>query len=149
MTALPSHVLDFVSQPNPAVMSTLSSDGRPVSVQVVYLVEDTHHIILSIAAGNSRGGRLEHLRADPRMSITILGREDWTQAVSILGTAIEFFDDAKLALIDMMAVHYFGAAYAKRDPRVAVRVRIDEWTAEFADDGDIHAGVWGVDDGSH
>ncbi|AOY71069.1 pyridoxamine 5'-phosphate oxidase family protein [Arthrobacter sp. TES] len=128
MPALPQHVYDIISQPNPAVMSTVASDGRPVSVQIVYLVEDAGHILLSIASGNSRGGRLQHLREDPRVSLTVLKNDDWTEAVTVLGTAVEFFDDKDLQIIDAMTTHYFGAPYAIRNPRTAVRVRVDEWT---------------------
>ncbi|GHG54933.1 hypothetical protein GCM10012320_26580 [Sinomonas cellulolyticus] len=131
MTALSPDVLEFVSQPNPAVMATVGPDGCPVTVQIVYLAEDSEHILLSIASGNSRGGRLEHLRADPRTSITILGRDDWTRAVTIHGTAVDFFDDQDLAAIDAMTEHYFGGPYARRDPRTAVRIRIDDWSAEI------------------
>ncbi|WP_427017310.1 pyridoxamine 5'-phosphate oxidase family protein [Pseudarthrobacter sp. P1] len=128
MPALPQQVFDFISQPNPAVMATVRPDGRPVSVQIVYLVEDAEHILLSIAAGNSRGGRLQHLRDDPRMSLTVLNGDDWTEAVTVLGTAVEFFDDENLQSIDAMTAHYFGGPYAIRSPRTAVRIRIDEWT---------------------
>ncbi|MFC7848226.1 pyridoxamine 5'-phosphate oxidase family protein [Arthrobacter sp. NPDC057388] len=128
MPALPQHLYDFVSRPNPAVMATVAPDGRPVTVQIVYLTEDAGHILLSIASGNSRGGRLQHLREDPRVSLTVLKNDDWTEAVSVLGTAVEFFDDTNLEIIDAMTVHYFGAPYAIRNPRTAVRVRIDEWT---------------------
>jgi hypothetical protein len=113
-------------------MATIAPDGRPVTVQIVYLAQDPEHILLSIAAGNSRGGRLGHLRADPRTSITILGRDDWTEAVTIHGTAIDFSDDKDLEAIDAMTAHYFGGPYAKRGPRTAVRVRIDDWTSEIA-----------------
>lgn len=128
MPALPQHLYDFISQPNPAVMSTVASDGRPVSVQIVYLAEDAEHILLSIASGNSRGGRLQHLHKDPRMSLTVLRNDDWTEAVTILGTAVEFFDDKDLEIIDAMTTHYFGAPYAIRNLRTAVRVHIDKWT---------------------
>ncbi|ABM10697.1 pyridoxamine 5'-phosphate oxidase family protein [Paenarthrobacter aurescens] len=131
MRALTPEVLEFVSQPNPAVMATVAPDGRPVTVQIIYLVEDAGHILLSIAAGNSRGGRLGHLSTDGRTSITVLGREDWTKAVTIQGTAVEFFEDQNLAVIDAMTSHYFGGQYAKRAPRTTVRVRIEDWTAEI------------------
>lgn len=128
LPVLPQHVYDFISQPNPAVMATVASDGRPVSVQVVYLAEDTEHILLSIATANSRGGRLQHLREDPRVSLTVLKNDGWKEAVTVLGTAVEFFDDKDLEIIDAMTTHYFGAPYAIRNPRTAVRVRVDEWT---------------------
>ncbi|MBT8163594.1 MULTISPECIES: pyridoxamine 5'-phosphate oxidase family protein [Arthrobacter] len=149
MSSLTQEVFEFVARPNPAVMATVTTDGQPVTVQIVYLAEDPSHLLLSIAAGNSRGGRLEHLRHDPRLAITVVGKEDWTQAVSLKGTAVEFFEDANLAAIDMMSMHYFGAPYGKRDPRIAVRVRIDEWSAEIAGQGSAHRTVWSVADAGH
>ncbi|AOY74190.1 hypothetical protein ARZXY2_4691 (plasmid) [Arthrobacter sp. ZXY-2] len=62
------------------------------------------------------------------MSLTVLKNDDWTEAVTVLGTAVEFFDDKDLEIIDAMTTHYFGAPYAIRNPRTAVRVRIDDWT---------------------
>lgn len=132
MPVLPEELVDFASQPNYAVMATIGPDGGPVSVPVWYLLEDAGHLLLSIVADASRGDRLSHLRADPRMSISILGRDDWHKAVSIRGTAVEFFEDEGLAIIDAMAVHYLGSAYAKRQPRIGVRVKIDEWTTDIA-----------------
>lgn len=132
MPVLPEDLFEFASQPNPSVMATLTADGNPACVPVWYLIEDPGHLLLSIATDQSRADRLNHLRADPRMSISILGHEDWHQSVSIRGTAIEFFNDKDLVIIDAMAVHYSGSFYAKRSPRMAVRVRIDDWTSEVS-----------------
>ncbi|MEW9870814.1 pyridoxamine 5'-phosphate oxidase family protein [Arthrobacter sp. HS15c] len=128
LPAPPKHLHDFTFQPDPAVMATVDSGGRPLSLQIVYLDEDAEHILLSIATGNSRCGRLQHLREDPHVSLTVSRNDGWTEAVNVLGTAVEFFGAKDLETIDAATTHCLSTPYAVRNPRTAVRVRVDEWT---------------------
>ena len=59
---LPQNVLDLLAQPNPAVMATLATDGRPVTVATWYLLEPDGTILLGLDAARAR---LSHLRRDP------------------------------------------------------------------------------------
>jgi hypothetical protein len=111
-------------------MATVAPDGSPVCVPVVYTLDDPDHLLLSIVTSASRGDRLSHLKSNPRMSIVVLDRSDWLVSVSIQGTALEFFEDLDLAIIDEMTMRYFGSPYADRRPRTGVRVRIDSWKAQ-------------------
>lgn len=131
MTALTDFVAEFVSRPNPAVMATVAPGGSPVCVPVVYALDDPDHLLLSIVTSASRGDRLSHLKANPRMSIVVLDQTDWLVSVSIQGTAMEFFEDVDLALIDEMTMRYFGSPYADRRPRTGVRVLVDSWTTSM------------------
>ena len=56
-------VRDFLRKPNPAVVATLASDGRPVTVATWCLLEDDGRILVNLAASRVRLG---HLLRDPR-----------------------------------------------------------------------------------
>ena len=125
-TPLPERVVEMLRLPNPAVMATLAADGRPVTVATWYLLEDDGRILLGLDAERVR---LKHLRADPRVSLTVLA-QNWYTHVSLQGRVVSITDDAGLRDIDRLARHYTGDAYRNRNrPRVSVHVEIDRWHA--------------------
>ncbi|MDO9496974.1 MAG: pyridoxamine 5'-phosphate oxidase family protein, partial [Nocardioides sp.] len=70
----------LLTKPNPAVVATLRSDGQPVSVATWYLLEDDDRVLLNLDATRVR---LKHLRADPRVTLTILDEACWYTHVSL------------------------------------------------------------------
>jgi PPOX class probable F420-dependent enzyme len=126
MTPMPERVVDLLRRPNPAVMATVAADGRPVTVATWYLLEDDGRILLGLDA---KRARLQHMRADPRVSLTVLA-PDWYTHVSLQGRVVSITDDVGLRDIDRLARHYTGDAYANRQrPRVSAHVEIDRWHA--------------------
>jgi len=124
-TPLPDAVLELLARPNPAVMATVAADGRPVTVATWYLLEPDGTILLGLDA---KRARLEHLRRDPRVSLTALAEHDWYTHVSVQGEVVSIADDEGLRDIDRLAQHYTGRPYRNRErPRVSVHVRIDRW----------------------
>ena len=124
-TPLPDAVLELLARPNPAVMATVAADGRPVTVATWYLLEPDGTILLGLDA---KRARLEHLRRDPRVSLTALAEHDWYTHVSVQGEVVSIADDEGLRDIDRLAQHYTGKPYRNRErPRVTVRVRINRW----------------------
>jgi PPOX class probable F420-dependent enzyme len=122
---LPQHVLELLAQPNPAVMATLAADGRPVTVATWYLLEPDATVLLGLDATRAR---LDHLRRDPRVSLTALAQDDWYTHVSLQGRVVSIVDDEGLRDIDRLAEHYTGRPYRNREsPRVSVHVEIDRW----------------------
>ena len=122
---LPDDVAALLARPQPAVMATVAPDGRPVTVATWYLVEADGTILLNLDAGRTR---LEHLRADPRVSLTALAADDWYTHVSLQGHVTSILDDPDLVDIDRLSRHYTGNPYPVRDrPRVSVRVTVDRW----------------------
>lgn len=122
---LPDDVATLLARPNPAVMATVASDGRPVTVATWYLLEDDGTVLLNLDASRAR---LKHLRTDPRVSLTALAEGNWYTHVSVQGTVVSIEDDTDLTDIDRLSVHYGGNPYPTRDrARVSVRVRIDRW----------------------
>ena len=121
---LPADVAALLARPNPAVMATLASDGRPVTVATWYLLEPDGTLLLNLDAGRAR---LAHLRRDPRVSLTALD-ESWYTHVSVQGEVASITDDPELVDIDRLSQHYTDRAYPVRDrPRVSVHVRVDRW----------------------
>ncbi len=121
----PDPVHKLLAAPNPAVITTLRSDGQPVSVATWYLMAGDERVLVNMDEGRRR---LAHLRRDPRVSITVLQDGDWYTHVSLVGRVIEMYDDVGLADIDRLSRHYRGRDYAVRDRgRVSALVEVDRW----------------------
>jgi PPOX class probable F420-dependent enzyme len=121
----PDHVRALLAKPNPAVVSTLRSDGQPVSVATWYLLEDDDRVLLNM--DHSRV-RLRHLRRDPRLTLTVLDEASWYTHVSLLGRVDEIVEDPDLSGIDRLSNHYGGRDYPNRDsPRVNAWMSVERW----------------------
>ncbi|GAA3702645.1 PPOX class F420-dependent oxidoreductase [Gordonia hankookensis] len=121
---LPEAARELLAKPNPCVMATLRSDGGPVSAATWYLL-DGDRVLLSMDNGRVR---LEHLRRDPRVTLTVLDEETWYTHITLLGRVIEFRDDDGLTDIDRISRHYAGGAYPDRvRPRTTAVVEIERW----------------------
>jgi PPOX class probable F420-dependent enzyme len=122
---LPDEFQDLLKAPQPAVMATLKADGAPLTVATWYLWDDGR-VLVSL---DDRRRRLEHLRRDPRVSLTVLD-SDWYRHVSLQGRVTEIYADEGLKDIDRIAHHYRGDAYRERDrPRTSAWIEIDRWHA--------------------
>lgn len=121
---LPDDARAFLEKPNPCTVTTLRSDGAPVSVATWYLL-DGDRILLNMDEGRVR---LKHLEKDPRVSLTILDVDNWYTHLSVIGRVVEMRPDADLADIDRLSRHYGGDAYPVRDRgRVSAWVEVDRW----------------------
>jgi len=121
---LPPELQRFVAKPRHAVVGTVRADGTPVTTACWYGIDDQDRVILSM---DHESHRLRHIRANPRVALTMLG-DDWYSHVSILGRAVEFRSDDDLADIDTLSQHYEGVPYEDRDYRgMTVLVEIDRW----------------------
>lgn len=122
---LPDDVRALLAKPNPATITTLRADGQPVSVATWYLLDSSEEHGDRIHVNMDEGRRrLDHLRRDPRVALTVLDEDNWYTHVSLSGHVVELRDDPDLAGIDRLAQHYTGAPYKRRD-----RGRVDAWIA--------------------
>jgi PPOX class probable F420-dependent enzyme len=122
----PDHVRALLAKPNPAVIATLGADGRPVTVATWYLL-DGDRVFVNMDESRRR---LQHLRRDPRVSVTVLDEAGWQTHVSVQGRVVELADDPGLTGIDRLSTHYTGHRYPNRDNlRVNAWIQIDTWHA--------------------
>ncbi|AWN31624.1 pyridoxamine 5'-phosphate oxidase family protein [Streptomyces sp. NEAU-S7GS2] len=106
---LPDAAVTMLGKANPAVITTLRSDGQPVSTATWYLW-DNGRVLVNMDEGRKR---LAHLRNDPR---------------GLIGHVAEIRDDDELADIDRLARQYLGKPYPQRDRRrVSAWIEIDRW----------------------
>jgi PPOX class probable F420-dependent enzyme len=121
---LPPGLLAFLRKPRQAVVGTVREDGSPVTTACWYGLQDDGRILLTMDRDSYR---LRHLRAEPRVALTVLG-DDWYDQLSVLGRVVEFRDDSDLADIDALSHQYLGEPYAERSyDGVSVLVRVDRW----------------------
>jgi PPOX class probable F420-dependent enzyme len=121
---LPESAVTMLRGPNPAVITTLRSDGQPVSAATWYLWDDGR-VLVNMDEGRKR---LDHIRNDPRVTLTVLDKDDWYTHVTLIGHVADLVDDEGLADIDRLAEHYQGRPYPQRDRhRVSAWIEIDRW----------------------
>ena len=112
----------MLTKPNPAVISTIRSDGQPVSAATWYLLRDDH-ILVNMDVGRKRLG---HMRKDPRVSLTVLDEASWYTHITLIGRVVDIYDDDGMADIDAVSQHYQGQPYPRRDrPRVSALIEIE------------------------
>ncbi|ROO51219.1 PPOX class probable F420-dependent enzyme [Micromonospora sp. Llam0] len=122
---LPQHLVEMLGRPNLSVMGTVNPSGAPVTVATWYLWDDGR-VLLNLDAGRKR---LEHLRADPRVSLTVLDGDSWYRHVSLHGR-VTIEPDPELTGIDRLARHYTGDRYADRErPRVSAWLTVESYHA--------------------
>lgn len=121
---LPDEAVAVLKKANPAVITTLGPDGQPVSTPTWYLWDDGR-VLVNMDEGRKR---LEHIRRDPRVSLTVLDEAGWYTHISIIGRVAETRPDEGLADIDRLARQYMGKDYPMRDrDRVSAWIEIERW----------------------
>jgi PPOX class probable F420-dependent enzyme len=120
---LPEALEEFLKQPNPSVIASLRPDGSPHSAATWYLWEDGR-VLVNMDEGRKR---LEYLRRDPRVSITVVGKDEWYRHVTLSGR-VSLEDDPQLEDIDRISRHYMGQPYGQRDRRrVSAWIEVESW----------------------
>ncbi|GAB2859427.1 PPOX class F420-dependent oxidoreductase [Nocardioides pacificus] len=133
-TSLTDSARQMLEKPNPAVIATVRSDGQPVSAATWYLLRGDR-VLVNMDEGRKR---LDHLRRDPRVSLTVIDEASWYTHVTLIGRVVEIYDDEGLSDIDALSTHYTGGPYAQRDrARVSALIEIDRvhgWGAQKNND---------------
>jgi general stress protein 26 len=102
-------------------MATVRPDGAPVTLACWYLYDGDSRVLLS---SSPTARRVEHLRHNPRVALTILG-DDWYTHLSLLGHVVEQRPDADLTDVDRLSQHYLGIPYPEREPGLTTIVELD------------------------
>src|SRR2546423_1132881 len=114
----PSELQEFLRNANPCVVATIRPDGELHTAATWYEWTDDGTVFLNMDASRKRLG---HMRADPRVALTILDNGNWYKHVSLIGRVQELRPDPDLEDIDRIARHYTGKEYRDRGR--------DSWTA--------------------
>jgi PPOX class probable F420-dependent enzyme len=123
---LPPALTDFLDAANPATIATLQPDGGPHSAATWYLWEDGR-VLVNMEDSRKRLG---HLRRDPRVSLTVLGGENWYRHVTLRGRVVSLEDDTDFEGIDRLSRRYRGGPYPRRDRgRVNAWIEVESWHA--------------------
>jgi PPOX class probable F420-dependent enzyme len=115
---VPPDVSAFLAKPNPAVVGTVRPDGSPHTMATWYDWEDGR-VLLNMEDSRVR---LDYIRANPRISLTVLEDGNWYHHVTLIGTVVSIEEDPEMHDIDRLSLRYTGRAYPKRD-----RARFSAW----------------------
>jgi len=116
---------EMLLKANPAVISTVRADGQPVSAATWYLLRGDQ-LMVNMDHGRKR---LEHLRNDPRVSLTVLD-DNWYRHVSLQGRIAAIAPDEGMKDIDRLSNHYRDEPYRKRDSaRFSAWIEVHTWHA--------------------
>jgi PPOX class probable F420-dependent enzyme len=122
---LPAELRDVLAKPNPAVIGTVTPEGKPITVATWYLWEDGRALVNM----DEERRRLEYVRANPQVSLTVLDADQWYRHITVHGRAT-LHDDPDLADIDRLSTHYLGQPYGHRDRgRVSAWIEVESWHA--------------------
>ena len=73
--------------------------------------------------------RLEYLRSNPRVSLTVFDGAEWYRHITLHGR-VTLQDDPDLVDIDRLSTHYMGNPYSQRDRgRVSGWIEVESWHA--------------------
>lgn len=121
---LSADAVAMLERANPATVATLRSDGAPVSTATWYLWDDGR-VLLNMDEGRVRLG---HLRRDPRLTLTVLDKDNWYTHITLIGRVVEFREDKGLVDIDRLSQQYTGRPYPDRERgRVTAVMEVERW----------------------
>lgn len=114
---LPPQVVQFLKQPNAAVIATMRPDGFPMTVATWYDWDDGRVLVNM----NEIRARLKWIRLNPKVSLTFFDG-DWYRHVSLHGVVDSIADDTDLKVIDHLSLRYTGRPYGSRNQK-----RVNAW----------------------
>jgi PPOX class probable F420-dependent enzyme len=121
---VPQELDEFLAQPNLSAIATIDPDGSPHTAATWYLW-DGGRVLVNMADTRKR---LDHIRQDARVSLTVMGKDNFYNQVTLRGRVAELADDDDLSGIDRLATHYTGQPYARREQkRVNAWIEVESW----------------------
>ncbi|MGH3049428.1 MAG: pyridoxamine 5'-phosphate oxidase family protein [Gaiellaceae bacterium] len=110
---VPPEVDAFLAAANPAVVATVAPNGTPHSAATWYDWE-AGRVLLNMDESRRR---LDYLRVNPAVALTVLAEGDWYHHVSLLGRVVSIEEDVELRDIDRLAFRYTDQPYGNRTSR--------------------------------
>jgi len=119
MAKLSEKQIELLQRPNLAIVATVRPDGTP-QLTPTWVDTDGEHVLINTAEGRWKP---RYLRRDPRISVTVVDREDPYNWVSVTGTA-ELTHEGAEEHIHKLSHKYRGKEYdSPKDPqRILVRI---------------------------
>jgi PPOX class probable F420-dependent enzyme len=121
MAKLTEQQREFLANPFVGTATTLRSDGSPHNT-VVWVDVDDETVLFNTAEGRAKP---KHLRADPRVALTVVDPQNSHRWISVTGRAELTHEDAD-AQIDRLAKKYIDKDvypwHNPEEPRVKVRI---------------------------
>jgi PPOX class probable F420-dependent enzyme len=119
MAKLSQKQIELLQRPNLAIVATVRPDGTP-QLTPTWVDTDGEHVLINTAEGRWKP---RYLRRDPRISVTVVDREDPYNWVSVTGTA-ELTHEGAEEHIHKLSHKYRGKEYdSPKDPqRILVRI---------------------------
>ena len=115
MAELPTEVRELFERRNFAHLATVLPDGSPHSVPV-WMLREGDRLAFFTQTGSRKAG---HLRADPRVSVSVVDESDPYRNVHFRGRVVETVEgDEALAIIDRISHKYLGAPFPMRSGTV-------------------------------
>ncbi len=121
---LPPEADQLLRRPNPAVIATVRPDGSPHTAATWY-DWDGSRVLVNMDAARLR---LQNMRANPHVSLTVLASESWYRQVTVYGRVVELRNDDELADIDKLSLRYTRELFKNRNAkRVSAYIELDGW----------------------
>jgi PPOX class probable F420-dependent enzyme len=122
MAKLSEKQIELLRKPNLAIVATVRPDGTP-QLTPTWVDTDGEHVLINTAEGRWKP---RYLRRDPRISVTVVDRDDPYDWVSVTGTA-ELTHDGAEEHIHKLSHKYRGKDYdsPKEPQRILVRITPD------------------------
>ncbi|HYP43932.1 MAG TPA: PPOX class F420-dependent oxidoreductase [Propionibacteriaceae bacterium] len=119
--SLDPKVAAFARAKNYAVFTTLRPDGHPVS-QPMWVDADDNYVLINT---EKHRRKFRNVEADPRVTVTIIDRDDPYSYVEVRGTVVEVVEGAEpRAHIDELSQKYEGRAYQTKVKSERVMLKI-------------------------
>ena len=119
MATLSDKQVAFLKDLNFGVVATLGDDGTPQTT-AVWIDTDGENVLFNTVRGRAK---VDHLEADPRVSVIILNHENPYSWLAVDGVATLEEGDKAVEHIHLLANKYTGADFSDTDGRVLVRVK--------------------------
>ena len=121
----PTEFWSLLQKPNPCVIATMRSDGELHTAATWYEWTAEGNVLVNLDESRRR---LAHIRADPRVALTVLDFDSWARHLSLIGRVVEIRPDTGLQDIDRLSQLYIGVPYPTRDsPRWTALIEVRRW----------------------
>ncbi len=121
---LPPEADQLLRKANPAVIATIRKDGSPHTA-VTWYGWDGKHVLVNMDATRVR---LQHMRRDPRVSLTVLDAQSWYRQLTVFGRVAEIREDADFTDADALSLRYTREPFGDRARRrISAEIELDGW----------------------